>query len=71
MQLLRKPSKIKTTNDLGLKELDFDKDFETSSPYGKCLQSFSFEADVFEKGTYWTIYGSDKVKPFVTKFVPR
>lgn len=47
--------KTKTTEQLGLQKLDFEADFETSSPYGKCLKSFSMEVDVFEKGVYLTL----------------
>jgi len=68
MQLFKKPSKTKTTEDLGLKKLDFDKDFETSSPYGKHLQTCVANVDVFEKGFYLTVYGSEKDKPLLSKF---
>ena len=68
-KLINKLLGKKTTDNLGLKQLDFDKDFETTSPYGKCLKSFSFDIDVFEKGFYVTVTGPNKeLPPFLSRF---
>jgi len=56
-----------TTDTIGLQKLNFD-DFDTSSPYGKCLKSISINVDVFEKGLYLTAYGPSKDTPLFSKF---